>query len=243
MKKKHPGFVLWFTGLSGAGKSTLANAVYKKLKKDGYKVERLDGDTVRENLTKDLGFSKKDRENNIKRVAFVSSLLSKHGVGVVASFISPYKKERDYVRKVVTNFCEIYISTPLNVCEKRDTKGLYKKARKYYGIYGKLSEEKLNRFPTFGIVYELMNVNNDDLYETVSYIIKDFLENHNKEIYYNYIKIGKTDSIEKKKNLQHKKLIEIIPDCNVHIFSFSDSSITLFISLYPTLFFLKYSLI
>lgn len=130
MKKEHSGFVLWFTGLSGAGKSTLADAVYKKLKEKGYKVERLDGDVVRENLTKDLGFSKEDREENIKRVAFVSSLLSKHGVGVIASFISPYQKERDYVRKVTTNFCEVYVSTPLEVCEKRDVKGLYERARK-----------------------------------------------------------------------------------------------------------------
>lgn len=129
-RKKQQGFVLWMTGLSGAGKSTLADAIYEKMAKDGYRVERLDGDVVRQHLTKDLGFSKKDRQENIRRVAYVASLLSKHEVGVIASFISPYKKERTHVRKVATNFCEVYISTPLEVCEKRDPKGLYKKVRK-----------------------------------------------------------------------------------------------------------------
>ena len=130
MKKKHKGFVLWFTGFSGAGKSTIADAVYEKLNSDGYNVERLDGDIVRENLTKDLGFTKEDRAENIKRVAFVVSLLAKHSIVVVASFISPYKKERDLVRSMCKNFIEVYISTPLKICEKRDPKGLYAKARR-----------------------------------------------------------------------------------------------------------------
>lgn len=128
-EKSQKGFVLWFTGLSGAGKSTLGDAVYKKLAEEGYEVERLDGDIVRKNLTKGLGFSKQDRTENIRRVAYVASLLSRHKVGVVASFISPYKKERDLVRRTSKNFCEIFISTPLSVCEKRDIKGMYKKAR------------------------------------------------------------------------------------------------------------------
>jgi adenylyl-sulfate kinase len=130
MKDYQQGFVLWFTGLSGAGKSTLADEVYKRLIKKGYKrTQRLDGDLVRKNLTKDLGFSKKDRAENIKRVAFVSALLSGHGIGVIASFISPYQRERDLVRRKAKNFIEVYVSTPLEVCEKRDIKGLYKKAR------------------------------------------------------------------------------------------------------------------
>lgn len=128
--KEHKGFVLWFTGLSGAGKSTIADAVYEKLNSEGYRVERLDGDIVRENLTKDLGFSKEDRNENIRRVAFVSHLLSKHGVGVIASFISPYRNERQMVRDMCNNFIEVYISTPLEICEERDCKGLYAKARK-----------------------------------------------------------------------------------------------------------------
>jgi len=128
--KNQKGFVLWFTGLSGAGKTTIADEVYKALNKLGYKLERLDGDSIRQNLTKDLGFSRKDRAENIKRVAYVCSLLSKHGVGVVASFISPYKSEREIVRRKSTNFIEVHVSTPLNICEKRDPKGLYAKARK-----------------------------------------------------------------------------------------------------------------
>jgi sulfate adenylyltransferase len=123
------GFVLWFTGLSQSGKTTIADKVYKLLKEQGIKVERLDGDVVRESLTKDLGFSKEDRDKNITRVGFVASLLSKNGVGVVASFISPYKERRKHLRKTVSNFIEVYVSTPLEVCEKRDKKGLYKQAR------------------------------------------------------------------------------------------------------------------
>lgn len=128
--EKQKGFVLWFTGLPGAGKTTLADKVYKKLDSAGYKVERLDGDIVRRELTKDLDFSREGRRKNIERVAFVSSVLSKHGVGVVASFVSPYKSERDLVKSRVTNYIEIYVSTPLDVCEKRDPKGMYAKARK-----------------------------------------------------------------------------------------------------------------
>jgi adenylyl-sulfate kinase len=129
-KKKQEGFVLWFTGLSGAGKSTLADRVYGKLEKTGRRIERLDGDIVRKNLTKDLGFSREDRARNIERVAFVCQLLSKHGVGVVASFISPYKSEREYVRKICKNFVEVHVNTPLEICEQRDKKDLYAKARR-----------------------------------------------------------------------------------------------------------------
>ncbi len=123
------GFVLWFTGLSQAGKTTLADRVYKVIKKKGLKIERLDGDVVREHLSKDLGFSKKDRDENIKRIGFVSGLLSRNGVGVIASFISPYRNQRQGVRKQTENFIEIFCNCPVGVCEKRDKKGLYKKAR------------------------------------------------------------------------------------------------------------------
>jgi sulfate adenylyltransferase len=123
------GFVLWLTGLSAAGKTTIADLVYKELQEQGYKVERLDGDVVREYLSRDLGFSKEDRDENIRRVGFICKLLSRNGVGVIASFISPYRQVRDAVRSSVENFVEVYCSAPLEICEARDRKGLYKKAR------------------------------------------------------------------------------------------------------------------
>ena len=131
MKKRFKkGFVLWFTGLSGAGKTVVANKVARILEEKGYDTERLDGDVVRKRLTKDLGFSREDRAENLSRVAYVAGLLSKRGVGVIASFISPYRKERSMVKRSVTNFIEVYVSTSLEICEKRDVKGLYKKARR-----------------------------------------------------------------------------------------------------------------
>ena len=123
------GFVLWLTGLYAAGKTTIADLVAEELQKRGYKIERLDGDAIREYLSRDLGFSKEDRDENIRRVGFVSRLLSRNGVGVITSFISPYRKEREEVRKSVENFIEVYCSAPLEVCEARDQQGLYKKAR------------------------------------------------------------------------------------------------------------------
>jgi len=128
-EQKQKGFVLWFTGLSQAGKTTIANRVYDILKKKGLKLERFDGDIVRRSLSADLGFTKKDRDENIRRVMRVAKLLSQNGTGVICSFISPYKKIRDEIRKEVTNFIEVFCNCPLEVCERRDTKGLYKKAR------------------------------------------------------------------------------------------------------------------
>lgn len=127
--EEHPGFVLWFTGLSGAGKTTLAKALMPKLQEIGMRVERLDGDTVRQSLTKDLGFSKEDRDMNIERVTFVAKLLSRNNVAVLASFISPYAETRDYVKNETSNFVEVFVSAPLDVCEDRDVKGMYAKAR------------------------------------------------------------------------------------------------------------------
>jgi sulfate adenylyltransferase len=124
------GFVLWFTGLSQSGKTTIADAVQQHLKENGVTTERLDGDIVRESLTKDLGFTKEDRNENIRRVGFVAQMLSKNGVGVIASFISPYQEERDNLRNTVNNYIEVFVNTPLEVCERRDTKGLYAKARR-----------------------------------------------------------------------------------------------------------------
>lgn len=123
------GFVLWFTGLSAAGKTTIADEVYRQLKEKGWKLERLDGDIVRENLAKGLGFSRQDRDENIRRIGFVAGLLARNGVGVVASFISPYRAQRQELREKIENFVEVFVDTPLAVCESRDPKGMYKKAR------------------------------------------------------------------------------------------------------------------
>jgi adenylyl-sulfate kinase len=125
---QHPGFVLWMTGLSGAGKTTIALILMDELAKCGVKAERLDGDVVRESLTRDLGFTAEDRAKNIERVTFVAKLLSRNGVGCVCSFISPYQSVRDMVRDNTTNFMEVYIDAPLDVVIDRDVKGLYKKA-------------------------------------------------------------------------------------------------------------------
>ena len=129
MLRQQKGFVLWFTGLSAAGKTTIADFVYERLQGQGYRVERFDGDVVREHLSRDLGFSKEDRDENIRRIGFVAKLLSRNGVGVITSFISPYKAQRDEVRASVENFVEVFCDCPLEVCERRDQKGLYKKAR------------------------------------------------------------------------------------------------------------------
>ncbi len=127
-RPEQEGFVLWFTGLSGAGKTTIAKALEPILRERGLRVERLDGDIVRQSLTRDLGFSKEDRYTNIERVTFVAKLLSRNGVAVLASFISPYRDMRARVRREVTNFIEVYVSTPVEVCAQRDVKGLYARA-------------------------------------------------------------------------------------------------------------------
>ncbi|MEO7093017.1 MAG: adenylyl-sulfate kinase [Polyangiales bacterium] len=126
--RKDRGVVLWFTGLSGAGKSTLAEALEPKLRAEGKKVEALDGDVVRTNLSKGLGFSREDRDTNIARIAFVGHLLQRNGVFVLVSAISPYRNTRDDARKLIGDFVEIHVAPPLEECIKRDVKGLYKKA-------------------------------------------------------------------------------------------------------------------
>lgn len=125
---EQPGFVLWMTGLSGAGKTTIALILVEELKKQGLRVERLDGDVVRQSLTRDLGFTKEDRDKNIERVTFVAKLLSRNGVACVCSFISPYQAVRDQVREETTNFIEVFVDAPLEVVMERDVKGLYAKA-------------------------------------------------------------------------------------------------------------------
>jgi adenylylsulfate kinase len=124
------GFTLWFTGLSGAGKSTLATYLTPILQQRGKKVEILDGDEVRENLSKGLGFSKEDRDTNIFRIGYVANLLARNGCVAITAAISPYSAVRDEVRKrSQAAFVEVYVEAPLEVVEERDTKGLYKKAR------------------------------------------------------------------------------------------------------------------
>jgi adenylyl-sulfate kinase len=125
------GFVVWFTGLSAAGKSTIAGLVAKELEDRGMVVDRLDGDVVREHLTKDLGFSKEDRDTNIGRIGWVASRLARAGVAVVVSAISPYEEARQRARRAVEQygtFVEVYVATSLEECERRDPKGLYAKA-------------------------------------------------------------------------------------------------------------------
>jgi len=122
------GFTLWFTGLSGSGKTTIARLVEQDLRSRGLKVERLDGDIVRQGLTRDLGFSKEDRDKNIERVTFVAKLLTRNGVAVLCSFISPYRERREKTRREIGEFIEVYVECPLEVCAERDVKGLYAKA-------------------------------------------------------------------------------------------------------------------
>ncbi|MEM6255517.1 MAG: adenylyl-sulfate kinase [Cyanobacteria bacterium P01_D01_bin.156] len=126
---EHRGVTVWFTGLSGSGKTTISQEIQKKLRAAGAKLEVLDGDIVRTNLTKGLGFSKEDRDENVRRIGFVSHLLTRNGVIVLVSAISPYRAVRDQVRQRIGDFVEVFADAPVEICEERDVKGLYKKAR------------------------------------------------------------------------------------------------------------------
>jgi adenylylsulfate kinase len=122
------GVTLWFTGLPCSGKSTIADAVADKLRQMGLKAERLDGDIIRKHLWKELGFSKEDRDENIRRAAFLAGLLTRNGIIVLTSFISPYRELREHARREIGDFVEIYVRCPVEVCIQRDTRGMYKKA-------------------------------------------------------------------------------------------------------------------
>src|SRR5205823_2487316 len=124
----HKGFTIWFTGLSGAGKSTLSCLLEQRLRAAGAKVELLDGDAVRTHLSKGLGFSKEDRDTNIRRIGFVSEMLARHGVIVIVAAIYPYRAVRKEVRSAIAHFVEVYVECPIEVLAERDVKGLYKKA-------------------------------------------------------------------------------------------------------------------
>jgi bifunctional enzyme CysN/CysC len=136
--QQRQGLTVWFTGLSGAGKTTICRAVATELLGYGLPIEVIDGDVIRKHLCKDLGFSKSDRDENIRRIAFVSKLLTRNGTVVLVSAISPYRAAREEARKTIGNFIEVYVSTPLEICELRDTKDLYQKARagKVRGLTG-----------------------------------------------------------------------------------------------------------
>lgn len=124
----HKGCAVWFTGLSGAGKSTVSTLLEQRLRAAGAKVELLDGDTVRTHLSKGLGFSREDRDENIRRIGFVCELLARNGVIAIAAAISPYREVRDSLRARIPNFVEIFMECPVEVLIERDVKGLYKKA-------------------------------------------------------------------------------------------------------------------
>ena len=137
---REKGFTIWFTGLSGSGKTTLSKRLESELRRRGIlKIELLDGDVIRTHLSKGLGFSKEDRDANIKRIGFVCKLLSRNGVVAIAAAISPYREIRDVNRKEIGDFVEVYCKCPLEVCIRRDVKGLYRKAlageiRNYTGV-------------------------------------------------------------------------------------------------------------
>jgi len=126
--KDQRGFTAWFTGLPCSGKTTIADGVAEVLRGRGLKVERLDGDIVRKGLTSDLGFSKEDRDENIKRVTYVAKLLTRNDVAVLATFVSPYRERRAKTREEIGDFVEIYTRCPVEICIERDDKGMYKKA-------------------------------------------------------------------------------------------------------------------
>ncbi len=128
---KHKSLLLWFTGLSGSGKSTIANVVEQELYKLGIKTYTLDGDNIRNGINKDLSFAPEDRTENIRRIAEIANLMVDAGVVVLAAFVSPYKKDRENIKKIVQeeNFVEVFVNTSLAECERRDVKGLYQKAR------------------------------------------------------------------------------------------------------------------
>src|SRR5580698_9552092 len=132
------GLTVWFTGLSSAGKTSISQALREALLSRGFKVEWLDGDVVRRHISKGLGYSKEDRDENVRRIGFVAELLTRNGVIVLVSAISPYRAIRDEVRRRIGNFLEVYVEAPLDVCEQRDLKGIYRRARagEIHGVTG-----------------------------------------------------------------------------------------------------------
>jgi len=169
-------FVLWFTWLSWAWKTTIANNLYNLLKNKWYlNIEYLDWDEIRNKINKDLWYTKKDREENLNRLSYIIKLLSRNNIWVIATFISPYIISRDNLRKNSTNFIEIYINTPLEICEQRDVKWLYKKARnneiKNFTWISEIYEEPINP--------EIEIKTQDKTIEESTNIIYNYLKNNN----------------------------------------------------------------
>ncbi len=148
IERQQRGVTVWFTGLSGAGKTTISSEVGKKLRAEGYKVEVLDGDVVRQNLNNDLGFSKEDREENIRRIGFLAEMLTRNRILALVSLISPYREIRQEMRHRIGNFIEVYVNAPIEVCEQRDVKGLYK------GLYRKARSGEIKHFTGIDAPYE-----------------------------------------------------------------------------------------
>ena len=170
---KQQGKVLWFTGLSGSGKSTIANATEHKLHELGYKTMVLDGDNIRMGLCKDLGFSPQDRSENIRRISEVAKLFAESGTIVLTAFISPYREDREMARSIIgQDFIEIFVDTPLDVCEGRDPKGLYKKARtgEIKGFTGIDSPYEAPLRPDMIIDTTLVDINTVALFMSQHYI-------------------------------------------------------------------------
>lgn len=170
-QRKHESFLIWFTGLSGSGKSTIANALEQALFSQGIGTYLLDGDNIRQGINKDLSFSKEDRRENIRRIAEVSNLLIDAGIVVIAAFISPYLEDRENIKRIVgnENYFEIFINTPLETCEQRDVKGLYKKARsgKILGFTGISAPYEAPNSPNIEI-----NTENTSVEQAVDLIIQ-----------------------------------------------------------------------
>ena len=171
--KNQKGFTAWFTGLPCCGKTTIADRAAHVLKEKGYEVERLDGDIVRKNLTKDLGFSKEDRDENINRVTILAKDLTQNGIAVLATFVSPYKARREKTRKEIVDFIEIYVKCPLEICKKRDVKGMYKKAfageiKNFTGVDDPYEEPKKPEL--------IVNSDKETIDESVEKVLKKFEE-------------------------------------------------------------------
>lgn len=171
--KNQQGFTIWFTGLPCCGKTTIANQVAVFLKKKKYLVEQLDGDIIRQNFSSDLTFSKKDRDENIKRATFLAKMLTRNNVVVLASFVSPYTKQRRRARKEIKRFVEVYVKCPVKICMKRDVKGMYKKAL----------EGKIKHFTGVDDPYEepehpelIVNTDIESVEESVAKVIQKITE-------------------------------------------------------------------
>lgn len=170
----YKGVTVWFTGLSGSGKSTVADRLKEKLNEMGIKrVERLDGDILRKSLCKDLGFTKEDRDTNIERVIFLSKILTRNDVIVITSFISPYRTLRNRGRKDIGNFIEVFVKCPIDICIKRDPKGLYKKALK----------KEIQNFTGISDPYEepenpelILNTDKESIEESVDIVLEKMMQ-------------------------------------------------------------------